>query len=66
MQDRPLFEEMIIWTMLDMQGYVGEKNAPCCVVSIVCIILIRKKLFTIIGNASWKFYVKLTVRHTLI
>ena len=66
MQDRQLFEEMIIWTMLTMQGYVGEKNAQCCVVSIVCIILIKKKLFTIIGNTSWKFYVKLTVRRTMI
>ena len=26
----------------------------------------KEKMFKIIGNAPWKFYVKLTVRHTMI
>jgi hypothetical protein len=40
---RQLFA-LIICTALNMQGYVGGKYTLCCVVSIVCIILINKKI----------------------
>jgi len=42
MQDTTAIPSMIIWTALNMQGYVEEKYTLCCVVSIVCIILIKK------------------------
>ena len=42
MQETTAIRSMIIWTALNMQGYVEENYTLCCVVSIVCIILIKK------------------------
>jgi hypothetical protein len=42
MQETTAIRSRIIWTKLNMQGYVGEKYTLCSVVSIIWITLIKK------------------------